>query len=48
MARPYESERYDLFNAEKCDLIGLIRQGTALFSALRHSRESGNPWVVAL
>ncbi|MBS0181610.1 MAG: hypothetical protein JSS39_04360 [Nitrospira sp.] len=47
MARPHDSERYNLSDAEKRDLIKLIEQGASLFSTLRHSRESGNPWVVA-
>ncbi len=46
MAR--ETAQYDLSDAEKRDLNRLIRQGASLFSTLRHSRESGNPWVVAL
>jgi hypothetical protein len=47
MARPHDSEKYDLSDAEKRDLIWLIRPGASLSSTLRHSRESGNPWVVA-
>ncbi len=43
MARLHDNEKYDLSDAEKRDLIRLVRQGTALFSALRHSRESYSP-----
>jgi len=47
MARSHDSEKYDLSDAEKRDLIKLIEQGKPLFSTLRHSRESGNPWVLS-
>ncbi len=45
MAR--ETAHYDLSDAEKRDLVKLIEQGASRFSTLRHSRESGNPRVVA-
>jgi len=47
MARAHDSEKYDLSDAEKRDLIKLIEQGSPLFSTLCHSRESGNLCVLA-
>lgn len=45
MAR--ETAQYDFSDAEKRDLVKLVEQGKPLFSTLRHSRESGNPWMLA-